>query len=491
MARNGPYHPGRRAWLRIAGAALPVALAGFVAMTPATTLAATRTPNAHGALSGGVLTAEAIRAGTLVPGVGRAAPAVPGVTKLPNVRASNNGSQPANENPVAASPTNGNQLESGANDYNCNSLQGFYNSDDGGNTWPHQHCLALLPGKSGDGDPNVAYGLDGTAYAFGIQAGSTSVIAFQKSTDNGTTWAPVAQGATTFYTNGLPDKPWTEIDHWATSPHAGCIYTSITQFDAPETHETITVDHSCDGGATWSGPKAVSTQATFPNVNQFSDLAIGNDGTIYATWINCTANPSVCAGTTASVMFSKSTDGGNTWSTPAAIHTVKLAGGSCFYGCVPTTGERVSEIPVIDVDASQTLYVADYNDGTFMQGRVTKSTNGGTTWGTPVNVFSTSTSDQFLNWLSVDDVSGKVGVTYLLRTGSTYKLTVAVSTNGGTTWQGNKPLSTVASSFSKDGFGGTFMGDYTGNIWAGTILHATYPDTRTNACEDEWTGVAF
>src|SRR5438552_2815898 len=185
MARNRPYHPARRAWLRIAGAALPVALAGFVAMTPAPALAAAR--NAHQALSGGVLTAEAIRAGTVVPGVGRAAPSVPAIpsaTILPNVRASNNGNQPANENPVAANPNNALQLESGANDYNCGSLQGFYNSDDGGSTWPHQHCMTLLSGKSGDGDPNVAYGLDGTAYILGIQAGTTTVIAYQKSTDN-------------------------------------------------------------------------------------------------------------------------------------------------------------------------------------------------------------------------------------------------------------------------------------------------------------------
>ena len=44
---------------------------------------------------------------------------------------------------------------------------------------------------------------------------------------------------------------------------------------------------------------------------------------------------------------------------------------------------------------------------------------------------------------------------------------------------------------NNDGFGGAFMGDYTGNIWTGTTLHASYMDTRTNVCQDEGTGVTF
>src|SRR5207253_7825246 len=103
------------------------------------------------------------------------------------------------------------------------------------------------------------------------------------------------------------------------------------QFNSSETDETITVDHSCNGGATWSGPKAVSAQAVFPTVRQFSDLAIGKDGTVYATWIKCVANGGAgdCGGTVATVEYSKSTDGGNTWPSPHTIHTVTFAPDSC------------------------------------------------------------------------------------------------------------------------------------------------------------------
>jgi hypothetical protein len=178
------------------------------------------------AVSAGVQNVVAFhQSGATVP---RTAPAIPNPVVLPNVRVSNNGTSPSDETPIAVNPLSNLQLESGANDYNCASVQGFYNSDDGGNTWPHQHCMTVLANKVGDGDPNVAYGLDGTAYILGIQSTSSltnAVIAFQKSTDNGVSWSTVAAGPTPFYANGFTDKNWTEIDHTADSPFAGCIFT--------------------------------------------------------------------------------------------------------------------------------------------------------------------------------------------------------------------------------------------------------------------------
>ena len=494
-------HAARRPWRRFAGASLPLAVAAFIALAPASSGAAgRRAPRSP--VSGSVLTAQAVHAGTLVPGRGVSTPRqVPDVTVLPNVRVSNHGTQPVNEVPVTADPNNSNHLLSGGNDYNCANVQGFFASDDGGFTWPHQHCMGVLAGKQGFGDPNVAYGLDGTAYILGIDAtGSltSGVIAFEKSTDNGVTWSPVAAGARAYYPNGLTDKEWTEIDHSAGSPYAGCIYVSITQFDTSFNKETITVDHSCDGGTTWSGPKAASTEAVFPNVNQFSDLAIGSDGTVYVTWMNCDANGPAgdCGGTVARINVASSSNGGNTWSTPVQLHTVKLASDSCFcafYGNVPSTSERVSEIPVIDIDNSGGghdgyLYVADYDfTPGYLQLRVSKSTDGGATWGSPAPVHASTNQDQFLHWLSVDQATGRIGVTFLLRSGTQYAEYAGASRNG-SAFRTQK-IADQISSFSHDGFGGSFMGDYTGNIWAGGILHAVWPDTRTNVSQDEWGGV--
>src|SRR5207247_9025076 len=143
-------------------------------------------------------------------------------------------------------------------------------------------------------------------------------------------------------------------------------------------------------------------------VRQVSDRALGDDGTVYASWIKCVANGPAgdCGNTNATVEFSKSTNGGNTWSTPVAVHTAKLAPDSCFcafYGNVPATSDRVSNIPTIDLDGSGNLYIADYNyTGTFMQGRVSKSTDGGTTWGSPVLINAAKTTDQFFHWIAID-----------------------------------------------------------------------------------------
>ena len=457
-------------------------------------------------ISAGVLVAEAVHNGTIHP-TGNSAGQVgnpnltcsPAPCVLPNVKASGgNGSMPVNEDPIAVSPTNSNNILTGGNDYNCStSLQGFYVSSNGGTSWNHT-CMNTLSGQIGCGDPGVGYDLNNTAYITGIDSPNSSTctpgqIVFEKSTNNGGTWSAPAIAVKPFFSGGFTDKEWLQIDTNASSPHKNALYISVTQFDSSSTHDTITVSHSTNGGATWTTKAVDAIQTLSSEVDQFSDLAVGKDGTVYVSWLRCppTGPTGDCGSTTSKMYFSKSTDGGNTWSKPVVVATVHLAPDSCgaFYGCLPNTSERVSNIPAIDVDNSTGsfaghLYVVTYNyTGTFMQVQVSTSTNGGTTWGAPVHVApATVTHDQFFPWLTVSP-GGKVGVTWLDRRNDpsniSYEAFEAISTNGGTSFGTNHQIASKPSNPNNDGFGGAFMGDYTGNYWANaTTLYASWMDSR-------------
>jgi hypothetical protein len=473
-------------------------LAVVSAFTAAASSSAGKQPSlSKSPVSGGVIFAQAVHAGDITPDTG-SGPSNPSSAPviLTNVQASG-GTQPVNEVPITADPNNALHLLSGGNDYNCGTLQGFFTSGDGGGTWAH-HCLRSVAGLLGFGDPAVAYDTAGNAYAAGIDANSSALngrIVFEKSTNNGATWSLPATAVTALFPGGLTDKEWMEIDHGATSAHPGAIYISVTQFDSSFAKIAISVSHSFDGGATWSrvqvGPTVSGT-----TVDQFSDLAVGSDGTVYLSWMRCSATGPTgdCGGSTASMLFSKSTNGGVTWSAPVTmVSGVQMVPDTCgaFYGCVPGTSERVSNIPVIDVDqATGALYVVyDHWTGTNMQARVVKSTNGGATWGAPVAIVPAATRDQFFPWLSVAS-DGRVGTTMLVRNGGTrYTANSAISSDGGLTYPTKSKLSTFTSNTLNDGFGGSFMGDYTGNIWTGGTLHMSWPDTRTGVSADETGGV--
>ena len=211
-----------------------------------------------------------------------------------------------------------------------------------------------------------------------------------------------------------------------------------------------TVSHSNDGGATWT-TKTVDATQLFPNVDTFTDLAIGADGTVYVSWLRCTAGASSgeCANTTGTFYYAKSTDGGNTWSAPAKIASARLApdpGFCCFYGALPNTNERVSNIPVIAIDNSNgpnrgNLYVTYYTwTGTRMQVFAAVSTDGGATWTKKAVAPASATHDEFFSWLNVSR-SGMVGVSWMDRRDDpaniNYGAFSAFSTNGGTSYSLN------------------------------------------------------
>jgi BNR repeat-like domain len=460
-------------------------------------------PLSNTPVSGGVIVAQAVHAGALKPATTPVQASIgassPQGSRLGNVQASP-GTAPVNEVPITADPKSTRRLHlaTGGNDYSCSSIQGFYTSFDGGSTWPDSHCLRVLAGFEGLGDPVVAYDLTRNLYAFGIDADSSGLngrIVFEKSADNGATWSLPAVAVSPLFSGGLTDKPWVESDHGAASPQPGALYVSVTQINSSFSSMAISVSRSYDGGATWSTFQ-VGPTVSLPTVDQFSDLAVGPDGTIYLTWMRCSATGPTgdCGGSTASMLFSKSTDGGTTWANPVVMVTgVHLAPDTCgaFYGCVPGTDERVSNIPVVDIDNSTgALYVVyDNYNGTNLQAIVIKSTDGGATWGPTVAVWPAGTHDQFFPWLSVR-ADGLIGVTALWRTtGTEYLAKAAVSRNGGASFGDKVRMSAVKSDTLNDGFGGTFLGDYIGNIWYGAYLHASWPDTRTGVAADEVGGM--
>ncbi len=494
-----------------------VQVAGVSAHSASTTAQNVSPPTIpHSPVSPSTLIAEAVHQGQVHFNGGGLAPAnptnltcSPAPCVLPNVQASGgNGTNIVNEDPIAANPTNGMDLLTGGNDYNCtNSLQGFYASSNGGTTWNHT-CMGTLSGQFGDGDPGVGYDLNGNAYIIGIDSpnGVTGEIVFEKSSNNGSTWSAPAVAVNPLFSGGLTDKDWLQIDDNASSPHKNALYISVTQFDSSQTHDAISVSHSTNGGSTWTTKQVDPTQTLTSQVDQFSDLAVGKDGTVYVTWLRCppTGPSGDCGGTTSKMYFSKSTDGGNTWSTAVALETVNLAPDPnfcCYYGQLPNTSERVSDIPAIDVDNSTGpnaghLYVVSYNwTGTFMQVQVATSSNGGTSWGIPVHVAPpTATHDQFFPWLTVS-LHGTVGVSWLDRRNDpsnlSYEAFATISNNGGTSFATNTQIASAPSNPLNDGFGGAFMGDYTGNYWAtATRFYASWMDTRNGTnCQDEVGGV--
>jgi len=399
-----------------------------------------------------------------------------------------------NEDPIATNLKNAAQLLTGGNDYNCSNIQGFYASGDGGSTWTH----TCFPGSGGDGDPIVGYNLKNVAYAGGIQ---NSSIVLSSSTNNGQTWGTpvVVVGA---LLGSTADKPWLQVDTNSTSTFVNDLYVSSTQFDASSDSE-IVVSHSTDGGKTWT-TKVVDTKQIYPNeVDQFSDLAVGADGTVYATWQRCPATGSGgdCGGTVAKMLMSKSTDGGNTWSTAVTVATPTLVPDSCgcaFYGSLPNTSERVSNIPSVAVfgsGATASVYVTYYNwTGTQMQVMMAASTNGGSSFGTPVRVTSSTKGDEFFQWINLAR-NGTIGVTWLDRRNDPnnlkYQPFVTISSNGGTSFSTSAPLSTTLSNPLDDGFGGGFMGDYRTHVFNGRTMFAAWMDMRSLVSQDEVGGVQF
>lgn len=486
----------------LAGVPAIVALGLVLPATAGTTVNKTKLESLP--YSGSILVVRGIRAGTIHLANGHVAAQQPEFLKkkkvLKDVDADAGTTQAVDETPVAVNPLNNKQLITGGNDYACTAVRGFWTSNDGGKTWAGGCAQEISGSSSGGGDPIVGYDLNGTVYQGGIDFLSNGewAIGVASSNDNGKTWNKDVQAVQ--MGSDLSDKPWLTVDTNANSPNKNNLYISNTMFGS-NSSTTIYVTTSKDGGQTWKSV-AASPTAQLPHINQFSALTVGTDGTVYLVYMNCPGGSSNggCGGTTSTMYFQKSTDAGKTWSSQVAIGQYTLAPNPCgnYYGDVPSTCARLSNTPSVGIDNSGgarngQLYFSAYNwNGKNTVVEVATSTDGGNTWSAPVPVGdSKAKNDEFYGWMSVDP-KGNIGASWMDRRNDTSNISYeefgAKSTNGAVSFGKNFQLASQPSNPNNDGVCGCFIGDYSGNAFAGKTLHATWTDTRNGSYAQDYAG---
>ena len=318
-------------------------------------------------------------------------------------------------------------------------LRYYYYSTDGGDTWSQD----TLPTGT-YGDPCVIYDLYGTAYYghltdaryFGGQWIDRMTV--HRSSNGGVSW----YDSTTVGLNypKQQDKEWLASDMGDT-PYSGYIYMAWTEFDsygstAPTDSSRILFTRSTDGGTTWSAPLRISDQGG----DSYDD-----DNTVEGAVPAVGPNGEVYtawAGPTG-ITFDKSTDGGVTWGND--VFVTSMPGGWAF----DVEGiYRVNGLPITACDVSNspyrgTVYVlwSDQRNGTgntdvFLK----KSTDQGTTWGSTIRVNTDLDSvQQFFPWLTIDQSTGYLYAVYYDRRNyavgdSLTDVYVSKSTDGGDSW---------------------------------------------------------
>lgn len=356
---------------------------------------------------------------------------------------------------ITMNTKNPNLLMAGAN------IHSYYFSQDGGVSWTRGDLISNQNGVWGD--PCLITDTAGSFYFFHLSyppSGSwVDRIVCQKYNMDSNTWT---DGSYTGL-NGtkVQDKPWVVVDS-ATNT----LYVTWTQFDEyntsdPNKFSNIHFSKSTDGGQTWSDAVRINEVSgdceDSDNTVEGAVPAIGPNGEIYVAW----SGP-------VGIVFDRSTDGGQTW-LDNDIFISDQPGGWDYN--VPGI-YRCNGLPVTCCDLSNsphrgTIYVnwTDQRNGADdTDVWLSKSTDGGNTWSTPLRVNNDAPGrQQFFSWMTVDGANGDVYVVFYDRRNYIDNHTdvyLARSTDGGNTFDNVKISDTPFNPVSS-----VFFGDYT-NITA-------------------------
>jgi BNR repeat-like domain/BNR/Asp-box repeat len=388
------------------------------------------------------------------------------------------------ENSIAMSPTDPNKavaigVVSGVGNA---TVQPFY-TDDGGRTWHYGGKLGLTTAKRTymrHGDPVVASDRFGTMYAATLIGWPNnypltySGIGVFRSEDNGRTWEGpfgVVERAPTDSPYFSDDKEWIAVDATG-SKYDGNVYVAWLRVDTKNTSRIEAVfSRSTDGGRTWS-PETVLGPGSG------GQPSVGPNGEVHL-FRSC-GDGYYCSQT--------SRDGGVTFEAP-----VRIAVSSTFM----SNGVDISSGPhrgnlyqswIASITGPQltrsfvgTVYFA-------------RSIDGGRTWQPPVPITPVGSGTALFQTLAVDPTNGDVVMAWLDRranpTGTTFRLYQTRSTDGGKTWSEQVPVTDEidmkvpgTNPFIGDynqmaGFGGVFLTAFSDGTGKMRVTRLEFPRTQ-------------
>ena len=347
--------------------------------------------------------------------------------------------------------SNPDRLVAGAN------VNKYYYSDDGGLSW--EAGILTSPGYVVWGDPCIINDTAGDFYFLHLsyQQGGPWIdrIYCQKYDFENDDWSDGSFMGKNG--NKAQDKEWAVVDSSNNN-----IYVSWTQFDDygsenPNDSSIILFSKSTDAGLTWASPIRLSKTAgdciDSDNTTEGAVPTMGPNGEIYVAW----AGP-------LGIMFDKSLDQGQTWMED-----------DVFVNAMPTGWDynipglnRCNGLPITSCDISGgmyngTIYInwSDQRNGEDDTDIwLAKSTDGGNTWSDAIRVNDDAPGkQQFMSWMTVDQVTGEVLVVFYDRRdhdGVGTDVYLARSNDGGETFNNIK--------ISEEPFypsTSAFFGDYT------------------------------